>query len=70
MNLKVYSTQRPTVSSSSAGVGLKINGNVDVYVQLENGSSVYTFTMGAVRELSCFVAIKKSFSSYIRGSLV
>lgn len=47
MNLKVYSTQRPTVSSSSAGVGLKINGNVDVYVQLENGSSVYTFTMGA-----------------------
>lgn len=65
MNLKVYSTQRPTVSSSSAGVGLKINGNVDVYVQLENGSFVYTFTMGAVRELNCFVAIKKSFSSYV-----
>ena len=52
MKLEASSTERPTISTSTAGVSLKINGQVEVYVQLANGSFVYTFTMGAVRETS------------------
>lgn len=50
MKLVAYSTQRPKVSTTSAGVDLSITGQVESYVQLENGSFVYTFTMGLVRD--------------------
>lgn len=48
MKLETYSTQRPTLSTTQAGVDLSITGQVESYVQLENGSFVYTFTMGLV----------------------
>ncbi|KAK2554856.1 Lipopolysaccharide-binding protein [Acropora cervicornis] len=46
MKLEAYSTQRPQISTTSAGLSLLIEGQVQCYVQLKNGSYVYTLTMG------------------------
>jgi len=51
MKLEAYSTQRPQISTTSAGLSLLIEGQVQCYVQLKNGSYVYTLTMGTVRQL-------------------
>lgn len=50
MKLVAHSTLRPTVTTSSSGIALTMTGQVETYAQLENGSFVYTFTMGLVRE--------------------
>ena len=50
MKLVAVSTERPQILTSSAGVKLSISGQVECDVQLENGSFVYTFTMGVVRK--------------------
>lgn len=46
MKLEAYSTQRPQISTTSAGLSLLIEGQVQCYVELKNGSYVYTLTMG------------------------
>lgn len=44
----MYPTEIPTVSSLAAGVDLSIIGNIELYVDLANGSSVYALTLGLV----------------------
>ncbi|KAJ7390728.1 hypothetical protein OS493_022809 [Desmophyllum pertusum] len=60
MKLVAYSTQRPKVSTTSAGVDLSITGQVESYVQLENGSFVYTFTMGLNISALAKVAVREN----------
>ncbi|KAL9983277.1 hypothetical protein ACROYT_G005423 [Oculina patagonica] len=60
MKLEASSTKRPTVSTTPAGVALSITGQVESYVQLENGSFVYTFTMGLNISALAKVAVRKN----------
>jgi len=50
MKLVGCSTERPQISTSSAGVRLSMQGQQKYYVLLENGAYVYTFTLGVVRK--------------------
>lgn len=60
MKLVAYSTQRPTLSTTSAGVNLLIIGQMESFVRLENGSFVYTFTMGLNISARAKVAVQKN----------
>jgi len=48
MQLKVYPTLVPTLSSKPSGVDLAIVGNVEMYVVLQNKSLAFAFTLGLV----------------------
>lgn len=60
MKLEAYSTTRPQISTTSAGVSLLIIGQVQCFVLLENGSYVYTFTMGMNISSLAKAAIKEN----------
>lgn len=60
MNFVASSTQRPQISTSSAGVKLSLNGQAQCYVQLENGSLIYTFTVGVNISAVAKVAVKEN----------
>lgn len=60
MKLVAHSTLRPTVTTSSSGIALTMTGQVETYAQLENGSFVYTFTMGLNISASVKVAVRQT----------
>jgi len=60
MKLVAVSTERPQILTSSAGVKLSISGQVECDVQLENGSFVYTFTMGVNISALAKVTVKEN----------
>ena len=48
MQLVVYATEAPTLSSDVSGANVTIIGHLDSFVVLKNGSLAYTFTLGLV----------------------
>ncbi|XP_031567087.1 bactericidal permeability-increasing protein-like [Actinia tenebrosa] len=60
MKLKVYPTEIPTVSSLAAGIDLSIIGNIEMYVDLANGSSVYALTLGLKISSSVKIAVRET----------
>ncbi|EDO28596.1 predicted protein, partial [Nematostella vectensis] len=49
VRLKVYPTQSPAISSDVGGVNVSLVGHVEFYVDLQNGSSVFAFSLGLRR---------------------
>jgi hypothetical protein len=51
MQLKVYPSKIPTISSKTTGIDLSINCNIEMFVDLTNGSPVFALTLGLVSEV-------------------
>ncbi|EDO37094.1 predicted protein [Nematostella vectensis] len=58
VRLKVYPTQSPAISSDVGGVNVSLVGHVEFYVDLQNGSSVFAFSLGLNIAATAQIAIK------------